>query len=1162
MIDSVMYASCFRPIVFGAIAFASTYCGASEPLSPRQSEFFEKRIRPILIAHCYECHGPDEASGKLRLDTKDGWVRGGESGPVIVPGDPSASLLIRAVTHSDGKLKMPPPDSGKKLSERQIGDLVAWIRQGAPDPRTGKTIVTAIDVAARTHWAFQPVRPPEIDVARHPVDFLIDRKLKDHDFVATQAADLRTLIRRATYDLTGLPPTAEQLAMPHEAFPQLIEQLLASPRYGERWARHWLDVARYSDAKDGVLMYGDARIRPFAYTYRDYVIRAFNSDKPFDRFIREQLAADQLSRPPDSPDLAAMGLLTLGRMFDNNRHDVIDDQIDVVTRGFLGLTVSCARCHDHKFDPLPTADYYSLYGVFAGSIEPYERPRIEPVSEAGQKYEDEINGKLQEVFSVQKSHYERTLKTARNRTSDYLVQVATTEPDISETTIFFLSLLPDQLRPQITYRWRKLIGRRAFPDDPIFGPWHDLMRDPELKIDAWRARGVDSRIIDGLAAARPTTPTEIARLYGDIIRRVGTQRDDLQRRISKLDADRSALDGKVIDLADIVAGGNGFGSGAKGSGIHPVTGKPTTGDVGFIEIKQPDQLIAVSDSPFIDGVFVPKSQTATITSTGLAISDVLPTSGQTWDYFKFGPSSGFTANTIDGTDFNAAPQSMLAMHANKGITFDLQAMRAAYEFQSSRFQTLFGHGGAKDQSRLDVCVYVDGKRVVEERDFQAQQKGLPIDIELSDTARFLTLMVTEGGQGISHDQAILGNPRIVLDRSRTPNDRRLQRIAALNQQKAELIQQLKGLANLEDDPLGSLLLSKQSPVWFPMSDIYHYLSRKQKDAYRGLVNQLDGISVKHNTAAARAMVMVDSESPYQPVIFQRGDPGSPGTPVPRRFLKIVSGPKRIPFAHGSGRLDLANDIASPENPLTARVWVNRVWMHHFGESLVENPSDFGLRTKRPEHHELLDYLASKFIANGWRTKPLHQLIMTSRAYQRASRIPDDARMARQFEADPTNRLIWHANRRRLDLEQMRDTMLAVSGTLDVTMFGRPLLITEPGNKRRTVYAFVERQSIPNIVQTFDFANADTSTAKRVMTAVPQQALFAMNSQFVMEAAKSVAQRIDDGSGKDRIRNLYRTVLGRSPSEEEAELATAFTESSSIERFAQVLLMTNELMFVD
>lgn len=790
---------------------------------------------------------------------------------------------------------MPPPDAGKRLSERQIKDLVNWIRQGAADPRDGETIVTAIDTAAKTHWAFQPIAVPDIDPAEFPIDAMVDSVLQAKGFVATAEADLRTLIRRATYDLHGLPPTAEQLKTTRDQFPQLVDDLLASPRYGERWGRHWLDVARYSDAKDGVLMYGDKRIRPFAYTYRDYVIRSFNDDTPFDDFIREQLAADQLDLPPDSPSLAAMGLLTLGRMFDRNRHDIIDDQIDVVTRGFLGLTVTCARCHDHKFDPLPTADYYSLYGIFASSIEPLERPRIQAVSDAGSAYEKELSDKLVEIRKVRSAHYDRTLETARQRTPDYLEQVATTEPDVSETSIFFLSLLPEQLRPQITYRWRRVIARRAFPDDPIFGPWHDLMNDPVLIAEQWRKRGIDPRVIERLVSVRPKTPADIARAYGELI-----------------------------------------------------------------------------------------------------------------------------------------------------------------------------------------------------RDVWAEQKSKP-----------------------------------------TP-----------------------------DDPLVALLTADQSPVWFPINEIYYYLSRSDKDAYRGLKNQIDEISVRHKTAAGRAMVLVDSEAIVEPVIFQRGDPTQPGLPVPRRFLEALSAEDRVAFTNGSGRLELANAIASPDNPLTARVWANRVWMHHFGTSLVENASDFGLRTQRPIHHRLLDFLAAELIRNDWRTKPLHRLIMNSRVWQRASRMPDNDRMREQSDNDPENVLHWHANRRRLGLEQMRDTLLFVSGQLDDTMFGRPLLITDPGNRRRTVYSFVERQNVPDVVRTFDFANADTSTASRVTTTVPQQALFVMNSEFVRTAAHSLANRPEAANTSQQVATLYETVLGRTPGETELNQARDFVASDSLERFAQVLLMTNELMFVD
>ncbi|MBM3971006.1 MAG: DUF1553 domain-containing protein [Planctomycetes bacterium] len=858
----------------------------------RGVEFFEKKIRPLLVKHCYECHGPAEASAKLRLDSRAGWEKGGQGGPAIVPGDPSASLLIRAVSHRDPQLKMPPKEAGGKLSDAQIDDLTTWIRQGAHDPRTGTKIVTDIEAASQRHWAFQPIVPPALDANAHPIDFLIERKLRENHLVATEPADMRTLVRRTTFDLIGLPPTEKQLATAREAYPRLIQELLASPRYGERWGRHWLDVARYSDAKDGVLMYGDARIRPFAYTYRDYVIRAFNDDKPFDHFVREQLAADRLKLPEGSPDLAALGLLTLGRMFDSNRHDVIDDQIDVVARGFLGLTISCARCHDHKFDPIPTADYYSLYGVFASCIEPLERPRIATATEAGKAFEQEFATKLKEVYDQQQTHYDSTLKTARERTPDYLVQVATTEPDVSETTIFFLSLIPDQLRPQITKRWRQLIARRAFADDPLFGPWHDLMREPVLKPEEWKARGIDQRIIDGLVAAKPQTSTEVAQAYGTIIR-------------------------------DVWA-------------------------------KNPD----------------------------------------------------------------------------------------------------------------------------------------------------------------------------------------------------------------EADSIAALLISRTGPVWFPKRDVTVYLSRQPGDAFRGLLGQLDAIAVKHKDAAARAMVVADSEVLCDPVIFQRGDPSARGLPVPRRFLSALSKADRANFADGGGRLDLANAIASRDNPLTARVWVNRVWMHHFGEPLVENPSDFGLRTKRPVQYELLDFLADFFIRNGWRTKPLHELIVTSRAYQRASRIPETPQMAKQLEADAANSLLWRANRRRLDFEQMRDTLLVASGELDETMFGRPPLITDESNLRRTVYAFVERQNIPAMVQNFDFANADSSTPRRVLTTVPQQALFAMNSTFILGRAKALASRPAKTKTTNAIADLYLAAYGREPTAEELAWCNEFRQAGSLEQLAQVLLMSNELMFID
>jgi hypothetical protein len=357
---------------------------------------FESSIRPVLVEHCYACHSSQskKLKGGLLLDTLEGMRRGGETGPAVVPGKPEESLLIQAVRYDD-QTKMPPKG---KLPSATIALLEQWVKAGAagPAPKArseprAAAKGTGIDWAsARQHWAYQPIarqNPPPIKDAEWPVspiDPFILARLESKGLTPSPPADRRTLLRRAYYDLIGLPPTAQEIAAFEDdrsptAFADVVDRLLASPRYGERWGRHWLDVARYADTKDGVLMYGDDRVRPYAYTYRDYVIRAFNEDMPFDRFVVDQLAAD-VSAPKDQPwRLAAMGFVTLGRMFDNNIHDQIDDRIDTVTRGLLGLTVACARCHDHKYDAIATADYYALYGVFASSESPLELPLIEPL---------------------------------------------------------------------------------------------------------------------------------------------------------------------------------------------------------------------------------------------------------------------------------------------------------------------------------------------------------------------------------------------------------------------------------------------------------------------------------------------------------------------------------------------------------------------------------------------------------------------------------------------------------------------------------------------------------------------------------------------------------------------------------------------------------------
>jgi hypothetical protein len=380
--------------------FLAAPCAAAEP-NAASVEFFEHKIRPVLAENCFSCHGARKQEAGLRLDSREGLLKGSDAGPVVVPSDPGKSKLIKAVRH-EGRVRM--PQGGKKLPADAIDSLTAWVKLGAPYPASAKPAVAVAD--ARQHWAFQPVKAVEPPVCKEAVPTSIDRfvlaKLEAEGKSLAPPADKRTLIRRAYFDLIGLPPTAKEIdefladASPDD-YEKLIDRLLASPHYGERQARHWLDLARYADTKGYV--FTEDRNYPFAYTYRDWVVRAFNEDVPYDRFVTLQLAADRVN-PADKRDLAAMGFLTLGRRFLNNTPDIIDDRIDVTCRTFLGLTVGCARCHDHKYDPIPAADYYSLYGVFASSVEPKDLPLIGEVERTPEviafetelkKREDEYN---------------------------------------------------------------------------------------------------------------------------------------------------------------------------------------------------------------------------------------------------------------------------------------------------------------------------------------------------------------------------------------------------------------------------------------------------------------------------------------------------------------------------------------------------------------------------------------------------------------------------------------------------------------------------------------------------------------------------------------------------------------------------------------------------
>ncbi|MDR3634595.1 MAG: DUF1549 domain-containing protein [Isosphaeraceae bacterium] len=733
---------------------------------PARMEYFESKVRPLLANHCQGCHGPEKQKAGLRLDSRAALARGGDSGPVVQPGNPEASRLIEAVRYG-GDVQMPPK---RKLADAEIDVLSQWIKMGAEWPESATqtrppaaAAAPVISAEDRAFWSFQPIRdlsPPAVKDKSWPrseIDRFVLATLEEKGLKPVAQADKRALIRRATFDLTGLPPTVDEIDAfladrAPEAFARVIDRLLASPHYGERWGRHWLDVARYGEDQAHTF---EARVYPNGYRYRDWVVKALNADMPYDRFVSLQIAGDLLDGPDRDDRLAATGYFALGPVYYGGAvYDELDDRVDTLCRGFLGLTVACARCHDHKFDPIPQQDYYSLTGVFSST-----------------RYEE-----------------------------------------------------------------------------------------------------------------YPQAPPEAVTRY-----------DESQAKI-----------------------------------------KAKTGDVN-------KQRKALNEAK----------------------------------------SDGDKAK-------------------------------------------------AKDELK------------------KAQQE---------------------------------------LDK-----------------------------------------LKKEAPPKYPF---------------------IHGLAEGKSIANMR--------------VHLRGNPANLGAEAPRRFLAVLSAENQSPFREGSGRLELARAIASPQNPLTARVLVNRVWAQHVGRGLVATPSNFGKLGERPSHPALLDYLASRFIASGWSLKALHRTIMLSATYQLAA-----ANNAHNATVDADNVWLWRANRRRLEVEAWRDAMLAVSGQLDPRLGGPSANLNAAENRSRTIYGAVSRHNLDGLLRLFDFPDPNITSDKRTITTVPLQQLFVLNSPFLERQAHGLAGRLTANASEpdaERIRRAYLLLYGRPARDREVALGIAYLAGGGDgpprwERYAQALLASNEFLYVD
>jgi hypothetical protein len=853
-------------------------------------------------------------------------------------------------------------------------------------------------------WSLQPVKRPQVpkpDASlaeiRNPIDAFVQNRLGASKLKSSTEANRRTLIRRLAFDLHGLPPKPEAVdafvrSTDPKAYEKLVDELLDSPQYGERFAQHWLDLAHYADTHG----FERDKLRPNAWHYRDYVIQAFNEDKPYDRFLQEQIAGDALW-PDDKDAIVATGFLAAGPwdfvgqvetkspvLKRSARAHDLDDMVTQVMTAATAMTINCARCHDHKIDAIPQEDYYRLTAVFAG------------------------------------------LKREKRTISE-----------------------------------------------------------PALK------------------------------KFAEKKQRLGDAIDKAQFAIGE-------LQGEGVDLADLVGGGNGFGSGRKGIGLDARTGKMQERNFGDLGNVKPGNYAKCSYA-FIDGVFVPAEGETKISSTNLKITDLPVNGGKAWDMIRNGPVASQFSTSWGGIDYNKPGHSMIGLHANAGITFDLAAIREAMGITELRFSAVAGYGGRTVTPSAEFRMLLDGELMAQKR--LGRNDSVPIDFEIPQDVRFLTFISTDGGNGYGHDQISFGDPRLAPAKPPSLEAKHLKRLKELRKEKSRLNKQF---AALGEPPEFYGVVSQKPPV--------------VKVLYRG-----------------------NPEAPKDEV--------TPGTLRWVEALETDLGTNETPEA--DRRAALARWITNPKNPLTRRVIVNRLWQWHFGQGIVDTPSDFGFGGSTPSHPELLDWLAEELLARKWSLKAIQRIILNSSAYRQVSHTTHGAK------EDADNRLLWRQNPRRLDAESLRDAVLATTGKLNLQAGGpgfRDFKYVEayapiykyvtpdrPELWRRSIYRFVVRTTPHEFLTTLDCPDPANLTPKRLVTTTPLQALILSNNPFMLKQAGSFAERLQEKAGTQpaaQVRLGFALAFGRHPSTEEQRAAEITIRTKGLFALCHVLLNANEFVYID
>jgi len=1093
--------------------------------APDDADFYLQEVQPLLERRCFECHA-DERRGGLRLTHRSSILAGGDSGPAVEPANPDRSLLLKMVRWTDEFHQMPPK---AKLPEEEVAVLERWVRAGAPyddahleAPPDEPQHALPIPEDGLMGWSYQPLRQADIPEIRTtttstrsaPIDAFVGAALQRAGLAPAPRSERAALLRRVSYDLTGLPPTTGELEDfladdSPDAWDKVVERLLAAPQYGERWARHWLDVVRFAET-NGFERDSD---KPFMWRYRDWVINAFNADMPYDQFVLHQLAGDELDEPtPES--LIATGYLRTMQWDDEpgagglqGRYDVLADMVGNVGDTFLGMSLGCARCHDHKRDPILQADFYSLMAFFHGVTNMSVRGILRNVSS------DEENAEFDRQEAEKKSHEDELQAQRKELEERFSLALAARDgtgafsPDLTE----------------LHYRFY----RDTFERLPVFD---------ELKAED------TGQLEGGLIDLSPMTRRESIGFVWEA-KLIVPRESEYSFSLASDDGSRLIINGeRVIDH----------------DGVHGL---------------DPAREARIR----LEGGTVPLRVEYFNRGGGLGLElSWFDVEDELWHYTTEDPGAGWQAPGFDTSTWERGPGGFGSPSPWTRTEWTTPSIWIRKTFHWDPAQ---GEPVALVRHDEDMDLFINGTLALRRHGYRGEYEAQELTPEgraalvAGENTIAVRVKNTDGGQ-YAHARII---PRALLSTARLGE-------LVFGKRPLSVDAQTK-----TRPPIATLIEQRGAEL----------LGQAEKDRYTSIGQDLDRSRRRKIERKLAPAVSERGPRPEQMHIHVRGNANIKGRPVEPVFpsvfgLAAPDVPKPVEGRNTSGRRRvLAEWITSRTNPLTARVMVNRIWQHHFGRGLVASSNDFGELGDRPTHPELLDWLAREFMQSSWSIKDLHRLILHSEVYRSTSRVPREALQA-GLELDPTNKLLWRFEPRRLSAEEVRDSMIALTGKLNLKAGGpsfyepmpREVLATssrpdavwgrspEEETFRRSLYIKVKRSLLTPILLDFDLADTDSTCPVRFATTQPTQALGMLNSEFALRIARLFAERLqrEATAPRDQLELALRLAFQRTPGHSSVDRLVQLRgelmaelgrdERGALEDIALVVLNLNEFLYLD